>query len=92
MRYSVSRKQFCVCAVVFSCLLVWLGKIELSFVWFRALPPNKLLLRVYDDYSTDIVVTEPPQEVFTEEELLTVDKLNLPQESYKFHPSCNCSR
>jgi len=89
MRYSVSPSQACVSVstVLACCVLLWLGRARVE-----RLQAASQILRVYDDYSTDVVVTEPPQEVFTEEELIPADKLDLPTESYKFHPSCKCSR
>ena len=85
MRYSVSTRQLCVCVSGVSCLLVWL--------WCGGGDRgDREILRVYDDYSTDVVTTIPPQQEFSEEELVPADKLDLPEENYRFHPSCNCSR
>ena len=81
----MSTRQLCVCVTGVSCLLVMLlhggGDRE-----------DRQILRVYDDFSTDVVTTIPEQQEFSEEELVPADKLDLPSEDYRFHSSCNCSR
>ena len=92
MRYTVNYKQVAITLLAIFGFLSMLTMIDFPFSLFQGNPANLQMFRFYDDVTTDVVITDPPQESFEEEELIPIEKLNLPTETYKFHPLCNCSR